>query len=142
VSKYQKIIELADGRKKVVTVNDEPSMTQQQFKEMSDINRIMKKYHKGEMVNYLNRRPGVYGDFSKMPSYSDALQIVIDAQESFMTLPSDVRKRFDNDPAKVIEFISDSKNYDEAINLGLVPKKVIKEEPKNANATNANANNG
>jgi len=142
VSKYQKIIELADGRKKVVTVNDEPSMTQQQFKEMSDINRIMKKYHKGEMVNYLNRRPGVYGDFSKMPNYSDALQTVIDAQESFMTLPSGVRKRFDNDPAKVIEFISDSKNYDEAITLGLVPKKVIKEEPKNVNATNANANNG
>jgi len=142
VSKYQKIIELADGRKKVVTVNDEPSLTQQQFKEISDINRIMKKYHKGEMVNYLNRRPGVYGDFSKMPSYLDALNTVIDAQESFMTLPSAVRKRFDNDPGKVIEFISDSKNYDEAVILGLVPKKVIKEEPKNVNATNANANNG
>lgn len=140
--KNQKIIELENGRKKVVTVNDEPSMTQQQFKEMSDINRIMKKYHKGEMVTYLNRNPGKFGDFSKMPSYPDALQTVIDAQESFMTLPSGVRKRFDNDPAKVIEFISDSKNYDEAITLGLVPKKVIKEEPKNVNATNANANNG
>jgi len=139
--KHQVIVELENGRRKVVTVNEEPSRTQQQFKEMSDINRIMKKYHKGEMVNYLNRNPGKYGDFSSMPSYSDALQTVMDAQDSFMTLPSLVRKRFDNDPAKVIQFVSDKKNYEEAVNLGLIPKKDVP-EAKNANASNVNANNG
>jgi hypothetical protein len=39
-----------------------------------------------------------------------------------MRLPAELRARFENDPAKLIEFIDNSENLDEAINLGLVNK--------------------
>lgn len=113
------VIKLANGKLKVQTINNEPSKTQQQFKEQSDINAIMRKYHKGEMISHLNQKQGQYIDLSTMPDYQSALQTVIDAQASFMTLPSEVRKKFQNDPHLVVQFLSDPKNAEEAFKLGL-----------------------
>jgi len=42
-----------------------------------------------------------------------------------MALPSDVRKRFSNDPAELIDFLADKKNDEEAIKLGLKIKKNV-----------------
>jgi len=39
-----------------------------------------------------------------------------------MRLPADLRARFDNDPAQLIQFLENSDNKDEAIKLGLVNK--------------------
>ncbi len=52
---------------------------------------------------------------------------MIEAQENFMRLPANIRKRFDNDPAQLIEFINDPNNLDEAINIGLAkePEKPL-----------------
>jgi phage internal scaffolding protein len=37
-----------------------------------------------------------------------------------MALPAQIRSRFDNDPAKLIDFLENEQNHDEAIKLGLV----------------------
>ena len=39
-----------------------------------------------------------------------------------MALPAQIRSRFENDPAKLIDFLDNSENLDEAIKLGLVSK--------------------
>lgn len=95
---------------------------QQHMKDHTDINKIMKKYHQTGMINHLNNRQGQYLDLSKVKDYQQSLDTVIEAQQSFMTLSSEVRKKFNNDPQEVINFLKDPKNTEEAIILGLKQK--------------------
>lgn len=120
-----KIIEKREnGTVRVKTVPEGESLTQQQFADETNINKIMKKYHATGMITHLNRKQGQYVDLSNVKNYQESLQTVIDAQKSFMTLPSEVRKRFENDPQQIINFLSDENNREEAISLGLIQKKV------------------
>lgn len=101
-------------------LNDEPSLTIQAEKDSCDVNLIVAKYAKtGVMGNVRTDQP-MYGDFSSAVDYHDALIKIQEAEESFMSLPANVRKRFENDPGKLIDFLQDVKNREEAISLGLV----------------------
>ena len=118
----KKIIRHENGHVKVITINNDPTLTQQQFKEPTDINAIMRKYRAtGELPNFTPKK-GVYGDFSNSKTYQESLHAIMDANKSFMTLPSDVRKRFSNDPEELFKFLSDKNNDEEAIKLGLKNK--------------------
>jgi len=116
-------------------INNEPSMTQQQFKDECDVNHIMKKYITTGEIHHLNRKQGVYADMSEIKDYQGMLHTVMEAQEAFQSLPADVREKFKNDPSKLIEFVQDPKNYDEGVKLGLYEKKLIQPET-NANDLN------
>lgn len=94
------------------------TLTKQDDLAMSDINNIMKKYRATGLLPQLVREP-FYGDFTNIPDYQESLNIVIRGQEAFAKLPSDLRTRFDNDPAKFLAFASDPKNLDEMVKLGL-----------------------
>lgn len=96
------------------------SLTQQQFVEESDINTIVNRFLRtGEMPQFDPR--AMFGDFVDMPSsYQEALERVRSAQEAFSELPSAVRSRFNGDPAELLNFLSDPRNRDEAIKLGLI----------------------
>lgn len=107
------------GRRKVVVINDEPSRTQQQFANSCDINNIMKQYN-NNMSQIQEPVRGFYGDFSSAPDFFTARNSICQAQESFDKLPSHVRERFDNDPGKLLQFLDNKNNQDEAIKLGLV----------------------
>ena len=109
-------------------LNNEPSMTQQQFKDEADINNIMARYQKtGVLVDPLTQstRKPMFDDFSELGDFRDHQQAVIDAQELFMQLPSRVRARFQNDPAELLQWLSDPANKDEAIELGLMSKPPV-----------------
>ena len=45
------------------------------------------------------------------------------AQEQFAALDAAVRSRFDNDPAKFLEFTADPANADEMVKMGLAVAK-------------------
>ena len=47
--------------------------------------------------------------------------MVMAADDAFMALPANIRERFNNDPAELVDFVSDDRNRSEAIDLGLVP---------------------
>ena len=113
-----------NGTTRVITQNNEPSLTQQQFHDASDINQIMKKYHATGMITHLNQKKGAYLDLSSAKDYQQSLDLVIEAQRSFMTLPSETRARFQNDPQQLISFLSDDKNREEAIKLKLINPKI------------------
>lgn len=124
----KEITTFENGRKRVRTINSLPSKTQQQFKEQCDVNYIMKKYKLTGEVTHLNRRTPLNNgseelDLTSIPSYQDSLHIVIQAQNAFQNLNSDIRKRFGNDPHEYIQFLQDPKNDDEAVKLGLKIKK-------------------
>ena len=101
----------------------EESMTQQHFKDECDINNIMKRYQEtGVLIDPMTgaRREPIFGEFDFEFDLRDAMDRINEAYERFNQLPSRVRERFDNSPAKLLEFLRDEDNYDEAVELGLV----------------------
>ncbi len=107
---------------------DSKSLTQQQFQAECDVNTIMAKYRKTNMITHLNNRQGNYGDFTNAQEYQDSLNRIQEAQEAFESIPAEVRFRFNNDPARLIDFLSKPENNEEAIKLGLRMKHAPKQE--------------
>lgn len=101
----------------------EPSMTQQQFAEECDINTIVRRFGlTGELPNGVAMPQS--GDFTGVSDYHTAMNVVRAAEEAFLQIPGEVRARFGHDPARVIAFMEDVNNRDEAIKLGFIPKPV------------------
>lgn len=121
------------GRKKNALYCDEPTLTVQSFANDTDINQIIARALSGHDITQINERVAKYGDFSNVPNYQDALDLVRRAEDMFKLVPSKVRDRFENDPAKMIEFLQNDANRPEAIELGLVkaPTPVV-DTPKTA----------
>ena len=101
---------------------EDATLTQQQFKEETDINNIMGKFG---MTGLLPQAPldANYGDFTGVNDYHTALNAIIASEEQFEALPANLRSRFANDPANLIEFMQDESNRPEAEKLGLVNPK-------------------
>lgn len=108
-----------DGSLDIGHINDKPSLTQQQFASECDINNIMKSYVETGTINHKNPRPGIFGDFSDVKDFKESLELVQYANEQFMALPANVRSRFNNNPAELVEFCNHTTNLEEAISLGL-----------------------
>ena len=102
---------------------EEPSLTQQHFKDETDINNILRQFNVTGMLPETPLSPR-YGDFTGIVDYHSALNAVIAAEDDFMALPAQLRARFENDPAQLIDFLDDENNRSEAEQLGLleVPK--------------------
>jgi len=98
---------------------EDATRTQQHFKDETDINNILRQFN---ITGQLPTKPMSprYGDFTGIGDYHAALNQVIAAEGEFMTLPAQLRARFDNDPQELIEFLNNPENKDEAVKLGLV----------------------
>ncbi|WNK13058.1 MAG: internal scaffolding protein [Microvirus sp.] len=91
-----------------------------------DINSIFKKYERSGQLPDLILKDGRYGDYTEVPDYQDAMNIVKTASEQFDALDVDIRNRFANDPASFLAFATDAKNYDEMERMGLLKPEVVK----------------
>ena len=98
---------------------EDATLTQQHFKDECDINNILRQFNVTGLLPEAPLSPR-YGDFTGISDYHSALNQVIAAEDEFMALPAQIRSRFDNDPAKLIDFLDNQENKDEAIKLGLV----------------------
>lgn len=113
---------------------------QQQFKDECDINEIVRRFGLGYDMPVGLKVP-TYGDFSNLESYHDACNAIAEAHENFDLLPAHLRARFDNAPYKLMDFLSNDSNRDEAIKLGLVPAPIpVTPGPSAAGSTNNNNN--
>lgn len=106
-------------------INNEPSLTQQHFKDECDINTVLAKFVKTGVLD--NIGPGSFADVSELGDYREALGVLADAESAFASLPSAIRKRFDNDPANYLDFVHNPANEDEGIQLGIFNPKPISE---------------
>lgn len=117
---------------KVGITFEKPTMTQQQFKDDADINNIIAKFEVtgvlGDPLQPATRTPQ-FGDFSEMPSYQEAQNVLVQARNAFMALPSNIRERFGNSPEAYFDFVQNLKEgsdeYVEAVRLGIVNKPVV-----------------
>lgn len=93
----------------------------QSFVTECDINTIMKQYSQTGQIRHISAKAaqGAYLDLPDEIDFQTALQIVKDGESAFGTLPSKVRDRFSNDPARFLDFMSDPANAEEAVKLGL-----------------------
>jgi phage internal scaffolding protein len=100
-------------------VCEEPTRAQQHHKDECDINVILERFGKTGQVP-VNAISGTYGDFSGVHDYHTAMNALIASESEFAALPAQIRNRFQNDPANLIEFLDDPKNKAEAESLGLL----------------------
>lgn len=99
-----------------------PSRAKSQYENECDLNQIVARAKRTGQPPLLDRR-GVYADVSNIGDYLDAQLTVKQAHDDFLNLPVQIRNRFRNNPAYLIDFLSNPNNYDEALKLGLVNKR-------------------
>lgn len=108
------------------------SQTRQSDKDGTDINLILAQAAKNGGLIMGPAGTPIYGDFSNVGNWFDIKRTVAHVEASFRLLPADIRNRFDNDPAKLIEFLSDPANDAEAVKLKLKPEPELTAEQKAA----------
>lgn len=77
-------------------------VTEQGHKKLCDVNAIMAKYVKTGLAPQM-KAEARYEDVSGLGDYFEALLKVNAAHDSFMSLPAELRKQYDNDPGKFIQ---------------------------------------
>jgi phage internal scaffolding protein len=96
------------------------SLTQIHLQDESNILNIIKKHDTQGIITNVQRGVARYGDFSQDVDYKESLNLIADAKENFMQLPSDIRKKFNNDPGQFFEFATNPDNESEMAKLGLI----------------------
>lgn len=110
----------AYGPKDKVAKGDwDRSMTKQSMKDECDIRFIIDKFKATGMLQHKEHWQGQYGEFEAM-DFQEAMNYILDAKEMFETIPSNIRKRFDNDPGQFISWVNDPENASEARKLGFL----------------------
>lgn len=102
----------------VLLICEDESLVHPEFKKSCDVNEILKRYTRTGALPLMQQK-GVYDDFSSVPDYQQACNTVIKAQEQFNNLPSEIRKRFENEPEKFLEYVADESNLEEMYGLGM-----------------------
>lgn len=101
------------------------SLAQQHMHDDTDINKLVEKYlvH-GELPQL--QTPPLQGDFTKVMTYQEALNLMIEARKSFEALPAKTRARFDHDPGQFVNFCTNEENRDEMRQMGLWSEVAVK----------------
>ena len=111
------------------------SLTQQQFKEESDINTIVDRFMKSGVFPTPTNMPQ-YVDYEGVFDFQSAMNAVRAADENFMRMDAKIRARFNNSPQEFLEFFANPENTDEAIRLGLaIPQAVAETQVSAAEPT-------
>jgi len=105
---------------------DDPSLTQQQFKEESDINTIVDRFMKSGVLPTPVNMPQ-YIDYEGVFDFQSAMNVVRQADENFMRMDAKIRARFNNSPQEFLQFFAEPENFDEAIRLGLAIPQAVAE---------------
>lgn len=106
-------------RRRTYAPSGEPSMTLQQFKEECDINNILSQYKKTGIIQHISKSQPLYAELPDSIDYQQSLHTIMAAQDAFEALPSVVRRYFHNDPAELLNAMTDPAMNDKLIELGV-----------------------
>lgn len=101
--------------------------TEQAHTDEANINTIMAKARRGELMDFAPKHEPHYGDATG-PQYLEANIIIAEANSMFEELPAALRSRFDHNPAKFLEFVQTPGNEEELWKLKLTTKAPVKEK--------------
>jgi len=105
----------------------ENGRTKQEFKNECDINTIMARFDKTGILAFTNRFQPQYGDATGI-EFQNSMETIAAGRSMFQELPSAIRARFQNDPARFLDFVHDERNAEEMREMGLL-------RPSDAQAT-------
>jgi phage internal scaffolding protein len=111
------------GSARRVTLDTGPGLTEQCHKDKCDVNNILAKYQRTGVLEHANQHQGKYDNFIAVTDYHDSLNKILEAEQMFSSLPSSLRKEFNNNPADFLSFVSDDANADRMRELGLLPDR-------------------
>lgn len=104
----------------------EEGKTRQSEAQLADINLTIKKYHMQDIdvmaLPVGTFRGAEYGDMTGWPTLQEALNARVNAQAFFASLPPDVRVRFNNDPAVMLDAWDSGADREVFEEIGLLEK--------------------
>jgi phage internal scaffolding protein len=102
----------------------EESKTEQSHKSEVDINNIVKRAGASELIAKVNALQDWKYDDVTNNDFQEAMNAIIRARDTFSSVPSEIRKRFDNDPAAFMDFVRNPDNQSELVEMGLATAPV------------------
>lgn len=114
--------ERPNGTRRVQIKIPKESPVEQHHAKRQNINTIMARYRKTGLLPNRVTHP-TYGDFSGIPDFQEAQQRIAKAEQDFLDLPAEIRSRFRNDVGELLDFINRPENEQEAVRMGLIPKR-------------------
>ena len=89
--------------------NGEQVLVEQSHKEEVNINNIVRK-NGADLVLKVSQLTEFQFDDVTGNDFQENMNAIIKARDTFADVPSDVRRRFDNDPAKFMDFVYNPEN--------------------------------
>ena len=126
-----RVTKRADGSVRAVkdcSFSGRKSLTNQSDAKHADVNYIVRKAVKSGFLETMDARKSVYGDFSSGEDFLDAQNRIARFTAMFENFPAHIKTRCKNNPAEFIDFLGKEENFDEAVELGILPKKKREEK--------------
>jgi phage internal scaffolding protein len=101
-------------------------LVEQSHKENVNINNIIKK-HGVELLSKIAALQEIQFDDVTGNDFQESMNAILKAKETFEKVPSEIRKKFDNDPAKFLDFVYNPENQDELVKMGLAEATPVME---------------
>lgn len=115
----------------------EELITKQSHKAECDIHNILKQYQRTGIITHINSHSPQYLDLPSSLDLQDAISLVNQAENAFAALPSSVRERYANDPARFLAAFQDPDQAEFLREVGLLHPKPAPAPSGEAPATSA-----
>lgn len=112
-----------------IDFSDTVSLTEQHHKDACDIHNILKRAQQTGVMEHMAKYEGTYGTMPSGDEFHAHMNALKAAESMFESVPSFLRNRFENDPAKFLDYISNNKNYDEMEKQGFDVSHLTKPAP-------------
>lgn len=110
-------------RKVVIDCSHEDPITEQSHKKEVNINNIIQR-HGIDLIQKTAHLASTEFQFDDIAGndFTEAMLKVTKAQQTFDSMPSEVRKKFDNSPAQFMDFVQDPENQNALVEMGLAER--------------------
>jgi len=98
------------------------SRTKQSEEKKCNINNIIKMYTKTGELQHISKTLMEYRDMSGIPDLHTAMNIVADAQSTFMELPAHIRAKCNHDVGAFLNYFDNPDNAEELVDAGVLPE--------------------
>jgi len=110
--------EIIRNRVQLTIPEDEEIRVEQSHKDEVNINNIVKRHGMDLIAKTAALQQFKYDD-NPNNDFQETMNAILKAEKSFSSVPSEIRKQFDNDPAKFMDFIHNADNQQQLIDWGL-----------------------
>ena len=110
--------------KVVIDTSGDEIRVEQAHKDEVEINNIVKR-HGVELINHVASLQNWTYDDVTGNDFQESMNALIKAKDTFSMIPSEIRKQFDNNPAKFMDFVHNPENSQALQDMGLANKPEV-----------------